>query len=609
MDTLQTHLAAAGSLEQYLKHLHEASRQRWERMFSNSKLSRVSTASDVDARNGTDAVLHNYMDAQYYGDITIGSPPQNFTVIFDTGSSDLWVPSKKCPKDLNCCRSKCHYAPFQQWFREFGPIYTIWLGEAPVVVVTNFEWMRDLFVKEGNAYAGRHFMVKLMAEFTACRGTLYGVVNTEGELWKETRRFALQSMRNLRMGRARLEERSHCLAPTLQVAITSSKGSRRQKQCQGELLAALGFKYIKTRTSNVPLRRMDTLRTHLAAAGSLEQYLKQLHEASRQRWEQMFNSSSNLPKDSTASDVDARNGTDAVLHNYLDTQYYGEISIGSPPQNFTILFDTGSSNLWVPSKKCPIKDKACSLHHKYDSSKSSSYQPDGRRMFLQYGSSTVGGEAGLKTAKFDGILGMAFPEISVKNLSTVFHNMVTQHKVQEPVFSFWLNRNPASKVGGEMTIGGTDQRRFVAPITYTPVTRKAYWQFKMDSISGSQGKIVCQNGCQAIADTGASMIVGPKNEVKEIHNYIGYTVPCERIPNLPDISFNIGGKAYTLKGKDYVLTVTIKGKTIFHSGFVGINLPDFELWVLGDVFIGRYYTVFDVGQSRIGFAQAKDENR
>ena len=254
--------------------------------------------------------------------------------------------------------------------------------------------------------------------------------------------------------------------------------------------------------------------------------------------------------DSDADDVES-GAASVPITNFMDAQYFGAIALGTPPQSFRVVFDTGSSNLWVPSAKCAFTQIPCDLHAKYESGDSATAEADGAAFAIQYGSGSLSGflsadtltwggleithqtfaeatrEPGLAFmfARFDGILGMGWPQIAVDRVPPPFHNAFAQGLVKENVFSFWLNRDENSEdgPGGELVLGGVDPAHHVGEHVWLNVTREGYWQVAMDDVlvAGRSSGRCGAKGCAAIVDTGTSLLAGPTEVIEAINKKIG----------------------------------------------------------------------------------------
>ncbi|NXM62688.1 RENI protein, partial [Illadopsis cleaveri] len=272
-------------------------------------------------------------------------------------------------------------------------------------------------------------------------------------------------------------------------------------------------------------------------------------------------------------------------------------------------------------------------HSRYDSSKSRTYIANGTGFAIRYGTGSVKGVLSQDIvmvsdipiiqvfaeatalpafpfifARFDGVLGMGYPGQAIDGITPVFDRILAQQILQEDV-------NAPLKPGGEIILGGSDPAYYSGDFHYLNVSRSGSWQVTMKGVSVGAELLFCRDGCSVAVDTGASYITGPAGPVSVLMRAIGATeaaegefvVDCEQVPQLPNISFHLGGKVYGLSGPAYVLRQSQYGEDVCVVAFSGLDIPPpaGPLWILGATFIGHYYTKFDRRHNRIGFATAR----
>ncbi|XP_017050029.1 lysosomal aspartic protease [Drosophila ficusphila] len=333
----------------------------------------------------------------------------------------------------------------------------------------------------------------------------------------------------------------------------------------------------------------------------------------------------------------------ANLLNSHNTEYYVKAYFGTPlTQQVTLLVDTASANLLAYSTN--FTKNSCKNHNGYNSSLSTTYQGIGTPFQIKYASTdTLTGFLSTDTltladlsvtnqtfaeiesapqvlcnrSNFDGILGLGLSEIAIDGVPTPLDNMIAQGVLNNPIFAFYVNRNASDAGnGGVLLLGGSDPTLYSGCLTYVPLSKVGFWQINVPKINIGSKKL-CTN-CQAILDVGTSLIIVPCPALQIINKQLGlkstdkqngvYIIDCNKVSSLPDVVLNIGWKDFTLTPSDYVLNYS--GTCV--SGFASLDdcsgdTDDFgdnlnDIWILGDVFFGAFYLLFDFGLKLIGIA-------
>ncbi|CAB3398833.1 unnamed protein product [Caenorhabditis bovis] len=320
--------------------------------------------------------------------------------------------------------------------------------------------------------------------------------------------------------------------------------------------------------------------------------------------------------------------------DYVYYEYMGNITVGTPDQNFVVIMDTGSANLLIPGTNCTAH---CEKKRLFDEKKSSTYVSSNRPWSIKYASGEAYGTLGMDTVKIggtgepqlaipksflgvadtvgsdfdwspkEGVFGMAFTKLAVDGITPPLINAVQQNLLDRPIFTTWFDKRapPGQASGGAITYGALDPEHCGPVIGYVPLTNRRHFQFMASG--PSLGAYTNAGTYEMITDTATSFLCGPQAQVDALAQAAGATwsadnqifyIPCGT--DAGPIKLKIGDYKYVIRANNYVMDIG-NNQCLFavipqsYSGFG-------PSWILGVPFMRQYCNVHDLGEARVGFA-------
>ncbi|KAG9013107.1 hypothetical protein FRB90_006246 [Tulasnella sp. 427] len=321
-----------------------------------------------------------------------------------------------------------------------------------------------------------------------------------------------------------------------------------------------------------------------------------------------------------------------------DFAYYGPVSVGTPHQNTTVLFDTGSSDLIIPLSTCdtckgPLfrPNRSSTFHDTHRYFDIEYLDGSASRGTVAYDTVSVAGlsvsnqsfgaivvqlnDQGLPSA---GVLGMGFPPNAVSRATPFFNNLAANGSLASNVFSFYLSRDELE--GSELCLGCIDSTKFNGTIEWYPLQPNVtngtsyWWNIASDGISVDDSEP--SGHFEAVIDSGTSLIYVPPTVAAKLYRSIPnaaedafdlgegfYTFPCQNASSLPTISLVFNGTRHEIPPEDFNLGMIDMFGDRCVGGIVGLDVGlRVPAAIVGVEFMKAWYSVFDLDGLRVGFA-------